>query len=93
MYTIAVKPSKTLGKVIATSSDGASFLSRQPLLDGARHWATLGAPAGAAIVTVWSSGSTDWSLRSTIGHAASKTVRDSDHHSPHFVDWTPFPTT
>jgi hypothetical protein len=92
-YIISIEPSTHPGKALATSSDGGSVYTSTPLLTGARYWLNHGANPDATITTIWSSGNTDWSLRSTIGHAASKTVRDSDHHSPHFVDWTPFPTT
>jgi hypothetical protein len=74
-YTIAVKPSRTPGKVTATSSDDHCFSTSTPLLDGARHWQALGAPSSASIVTIWSSGSGDWALRSTIGYAASLIVK------------------
>jgi hypothetical protein len=75
-YTISVEPSRTPGKLTATSSDGHSRTTSTPLLDGARYWQQLGAPSTAAIVTIWSSGPGHWSLRSTIGHAAKLTVRD-----------------
>jgi len=41
---------------------------------GARYWQALGAPSTATIVTIWSSGPGHWSLRSTVGFAASLTV-------------------
>jgi hypothetical protein len=77
-YTIAVEPSRTPGKVTATSSDGNTITTTMPLLDSARHWQALGAPSTASIVTVWSSGPGHWALRSTIGHAASLVVM-GDH--------------
>ena len=74
-YTITVKPSQTPGKVTATSTNGHSLTTTTtPLLDSARYWLQAGAPSSASIVTVWSSGSTAWALRSTIGHAASLVV-------------------
>jgi hypothetical protein len=77
-YTVSIEPSKTPGKVTATSSDDHTFTTSTPLLDGARHWQQLGAASSATIVTVWSSGSGDWALRSTIGYAAPLTVM-GDH--------------
>jgi hypothetical protein len=44
-YTIKVEPSQSPGKVTATSSDGHTFTTSMPLLDGARHWQSLGAPS------------------------------------------------
>ena len=73
-YTIAVAPSPTAGKLTTTSSDGYTRTTSTPLLDSARYWLQAGAPSSASIVTVWSSGSTAWALRSTIGHAASLVV-------------------
>ena len=73
-YTIAVAPSPTAGKVTATSSDGHTRTTSMPLLDGARHWLAQGADPAATIVTVWSSGSSAWALRSTVGAAASLVV-------------------
>jgi hypothetical protein len=75
-YTIAIAPSENPGKVTATSSDGHGFATSTPLLDGARYWQSLGAPSTASIVTVWSSGPGHYALRSTVGYAASLTVRD-----------------
>src|SRR5262245_12664768 len=57
-YTIAVEPSRT-----AHSSDGHIFTTSTPLLNGARYWLELGAPSTVSIVTIWSSGSSHWSLR------------------------------
>ena len=57
---------------------------RQPLLDGARYWLKTGADPASTITTTWSSGSTDWSLRSTIGHAAKLTVEDNSLGKPVF---------
>jgi hypothetical protein len=73
-YTISLAPSVTPGKVTATSSDGYTFATPMPLLDGARHWLNAGAPSTASIVTIWSSGPGHWALRSTIGLAASLIV-------------------
>jgi hypothetical protein len=75
-YTISVEPSRTPGKVTATSSDGHSLTTSTPLFSGARYWQQLSAPSTAAIVTVWSSGPGHWALRSTIGHAAKLTVEN-----------------
>ena len=75
--TIAVRPAHK-GQVTATSSDGHSFTTSTPLLDGARYWQALGAPLTAAIVTTWSSRPGHWALRSTIRYAAKLTVAN-DH--------------
>jgi len=75
-YTISVEPSRTPGKVTATSSDGHSLTTSTPLFSGARYWQQLSAPSTAAIVTVWSSGPGHWALRSIIGHAAKLTVEN-----------------
>jgi hypothetical protein len=83
-YTINVEPSRSPGKVTATSSDGHSRTTSTPLLDGARYWEALGAPSTAAIVTVWSSGPGHWALRSTIGHAAKLTVGSNRWGTPVF---------
>jgi hypothetical protein len=77
-YTIAVKPGTIPGRFAATSSDGHTFTTSVPLLNGARYWQALGASSTATIVTVWSSGSSHWTLRSTIGYAAKFTVM-GDH--------------
>ena len=37
MFTIAVEPSRTAGKVTARSSDGYAFKTTVALLEGARH--------------------------------------------------------
>jgi hypothetical protein len=68
MLTITLEPAGT-GQFTATSSDGHTFSTKTPLLSGGRHWQQAGAPSTATIVTVWSSGSCHWSLRSPIGHA------------------------
>ena len=73
-YTISLAPSAHPGKVTATSSDGHTTTTTVPLLDSARYWQALGAPSSATIVTVWSSGSGDWALRSTIGTAAALSI-------------------
>jgi hypothetical protein len=73
-YTIAVAPSRSPGKVTATSSDGHTSTTSTPLLNGAAYWLNKGAPSSATIVTIWSSGPGHWALRSTIGYAASLTV-------------------
>jgi hypothetical protein len=87
-YTIAVKPSKTPGKVTATSSDNYSFTTTTPLLESARYWLSQGANPAATITTVWSSGPGHYALRSTISQAAKLTVRED---GPRFVKWAEFP--
>jgi hypothetical protein len=42
-------------------------------------------------MTVWSSGSGDWALRSTIGYAASKTIREGQRDTPYLANWSPYP--
>jgi hypothetical protein len=84
-FAIAFEPSPTPGKVTATSSDGHSFTTTMPLLDGARYWQQLGAPSSATIVTVWSSGPGHWSLRSTIGYAAKLAVGVNRFGTPIFA--------
>ena len=37
-YTIKVEPSRSPGKVTATSSDGHTFTTSMCILDGARYW-------------------------------------------------------
>ena len=83
MNTIAIAPAGK-GQVTATSTDGYSFLSTIPLCDGARHWLSKGANPATSIVTVWSSGSTVWSLRSSIGEAAKLTVKSDKLGKPIF---------
>jgi hypothetical protein len=85
-YNISLEPSRSPGKVTATSSDGHRFTASEPLLNGARYWKSLGAPSSASIVTVWSSGPAGhWSLRSTIGHAAKLTVGSNHSGTPIFL--------
>jgi hypothetical protein len=43
MNTITIAPASK-GQVTATSSDGQTFLTTQPLLDGARYWLEKGVP-------------------------------------------------
>jgi hypothetical protein len=74
MNTITIAPADK-GQVTATSSDGHRFLTTTPLLDGARHWLEKGANPANTIITVWSSGSSHWSLRSTIGEPRSSASR------------------
>jgi hypothetical protein len=74
MNIIAIAPAGK-GQVTAASTDGHTFLTTQPLLDGARYWLDRGASPDTSIITVWSSGSSHWSLRSTIGQAAKLTVK------------------
>jgi hypothetical protein len=83
MNSISISPA-IKGQVIATSSDGHSFLTTTPLLDGARYWLEKDANAATSIVTVWSSGSSHWSLRSTLGQAAKLTVESHKLGKPVF---------
>jgi hypothetical protein len=83
-YIISIEPSTHPGKALATSSDGGSVYTSTPLLTGARYWLNHGANPDATITTIWSSGNTDWSLRSTIGHAAKLTVEDNSLGKPVF---------
>ena len=84
-YTISVEPSRSPGKVTATSSDGHSFTTSMCLLDGARYWLAKGADPAASIVTVWSSGPGHWALRSTIGCAVKLAVGQNRFGTPVFV--------
>jgi hypothetical protein len=83
MNTISLQPA-IKGQVTANSSDGHSFLTTSPLLDGARYWLNNGASSATYIVTVWSSGSSHWSLRSTVGAAAKLTVEPNTLGKPVF---------
>jgi hypothetical protein len=83
MNTISLQPA-IKGQVTANSSDGHSFLTTTPLLDGARYWLKNGANPDALVVTVWSSGSSHWSLRSTVGAAAKFTVEPNTLGKPVF---------
>ena len=83
-YTITIAPSLK-GQVTATASNGHSFRTTTPLLDGARYWLNNGANPTTTITTVWSSGGTAWSLRSTIGHTAKLTVM-GDYFRPYKAD-------
>ena len=83
MNTISIAPADK-GQVRATSSDGHSFLTTTPLLDGARYWLKNGANPDTPVVTVWSSGSSHCSLRSTIGAAAQLTVKSAKLGKPIF---------
>jgi hypothetical protein len=83
MLTIALKPASKR-QVTATSTDGHTFLTTQPLLDGARYWLDRGASPATSIVTVWSSDSSHWSLRSTLGQAAELTVKSDKLGKPVF---------
>ena len=82
-YTISIEPSRA-GQLTATSTNGHTVTTTTPLLDGARYWLNHGANPDATITTIWSSGSTNWSLRSTIGHAAILTVEDNSLGKPVF---------
>jgi hypothetical protein len=90
-YTIALKPAGK-GQVTATSSDGFRFLTTTPLCDGARYWLGKGIDPATCLVTIWSSASTDWALRSTVGYAARHTVLESPTEGPRSRKWSPFPT-
>jgi hypothetical protein len=83
MNTIAIAPAGK-GQVTATSSDGHRFLTTTPLLDGSRYWLKNGANPETSVVTVWSSGSSHWSLRSTVGAAAKLTVEPNTLGKPVF---------
>ena len=84
MNTITIAPAHK-GRVTATSSDGHSFLTTTPLIDGARYWLEeKGMSPDISIITVWSSGSSHWSLRSTIGQAAKLTVKSDKLGKPIF---------
>jgi hypothetical protein len=85
-FSILIAPSRSPGKVTATSTDSHTLTTSMPLLDGARYWQARGAPSSATIVTVWSSGPAGhWSLRSTIGHAAKLTVGSNHSGTPIFM--------
>jgi hypothetical protein len=90
-YTVLVAPSSYAGLVTAKTSDGGNFRSRQPLLDGARYWIRKSADSAATIITAWSSGTGDWALRATIGHAAKLTVRDNCRGTPTFRQYEAWP--
>jgi hypothetical protein len=83
MNTIKIAPA-IKGQVTATSSDHRNFLTTTPLFDGARYWLEKGVPPDTFIITVWSSGSSHWSLRSTIGAAAKLTVEPNTLGKPVF---------
>jgi hypothetical protein len=83
MNTISIAPA-IKGQVTATSSDGHSFVTTTPLLDGARYWLEKGISPDTFITNVWSSGSSHWTLRSTIGAAANLTVEPNTLGKPVF---------
>jgi hypothetical protein len=83
MNTITIAPADK-GQVTAASTDGHSFLTSTPLLDGARYWLEQGVSPDTSIITVWSSGSSHWSLGSTIGAAAKLTVEANTLGKPVF---------
>jgi hypothetical protein len=83
MNSISIAPA-IKGQVTAASTDGHSFLTTTPLLDGARYWLDRGASPTISIVTIWSSGSSHWSVRSTIGQAAKLTVETNTLGKPVF---------
>jgi hypothetical protein len=83
MNTISIRPAGK-GQVTASSSDGHTFLTTTPLCDGARYWLEKGVPPDTPIITLWSSGSSHWSLRSTIGQAAKLTVKSDKLGKPIF---------
>ena len=75
-------PSPAAGKITATASDSHTFTTTTPLLDGARYWLNNDANPTTTIATVWSSGSSAWALRSTIGAAAKLTVMGDRFQKP-----------
>jgi hypothetical protein len=83
MNTISIAPA-TKGQVTAASTDGHTFLTTTPLLDGARYWLAKGITPDTSIIIVWSSGSSHWSLRSTIGRAAKLAVEPNTLGKPVF---------
>ena len=83
MKTISIAPA-TKGQVTAASTDGQTFPTTTRLLDGARYWLAKGITPDTSIITVWSSGSSHWSLRSTIGGAAKLTVEPNALGKPAF---------
>jgi hypothetical protein len=89
-YMIAVEPS-TRVKLTATSSDGHRCITTTALLNGARYWQAQGAPSSAIIVTIWSSGSSHWALRSTIGYASKLTVKGDRFRRPNKAAPQPHP--
>jgi hypothetical protein len=90
-FTVLIAPSSYSGLVTAKTSDGGSFRSRQPLLDGSRYWIRKSANPAATITTAWSSGTGDWALRATVGHSAKLTVRDNSRGTPTFLQYKPWP--
>ena len=50
--SISLAPSRTPGKVAATSSDGHQLTTSMCLLDGARYWLDHGADPAASITTI-----------------------------------------
>jgi hypothetical protein len=83
MNTISISPAGK-GQVTAASSDGHGFLTSTPLCDGARYWLEKGICPDTTIMVVWSSGSSHWSVRSTIGQAAKLTVEPNTLGKPVF---------
>jgi len=83
MNVINIAPADK-GQVTATSSDNHNFLTTTPLFDGARYWLEKGVSPDISIITVWSSDSSHWSLRSTIGQAANLTVKSDKVGKPVF---------
>jgi hypothetical protein len=83
MNAIKIAPA-IKGQVTATSSDGYRFVTTTPLIDGARYWLKNGANPDTLVVTVWSSDSSHWSLRSTVGAAAKFTVEPNTLGKPVF---------
>jgi hypothetical protein len=84
MNTITIVAPAGKGQVTATSTDGHNFLTTTPLLDGARYWLKKGVSPATFVVTLWSGGSSHWSLRSTIGQAAKLTVKSDKLGKPIF---------
>jgi hypothetical protein len=83
MNTISIAPA-IKGQVTAISSDGHTFLTTTPLLEGARYWQEKGVDPATSIVTIWSSSPGHWTLRSTIGQAAKLTVKSDKLGKPVF---------
>jgi hypothetical protein len=83
MNTISIAPA-IKGQVTPASTDGHSFLTTTPLLHGACYWLEKNISPDTSLITVWSTGSSHWSLRSTIGQAAKLTVEPNTLGKPVF---------
>jgi hypothetical protein len=75
-YTISIAPSRSPGKITAHSSDGHTRTFSTPLLHGARYWQATRRTLERHHRDGMVKRPRHWALRSTIGHAASLTVRD-----------------